>query len=175
LTERPGDVVVVTGHGVADLFGYYGRDVFAPTLLAADPGTAAIAYDALRSTRASGAYHLPYLDAPPHQPVRAPLAAARLPGENRFFRNQRAEYFALPGPNFPPFVPIDAKWGGSIELRRAAVGPARAAPGDAVAIALEWTTADAAPDLKLSLRLLGPDGKQVAQLAGRPADGARPL
>jgi 4-amino-4-deoxy-L-arabinose transferase-like glycosyltransferase len=173
-TARPGDVVLITGNGVADLYDYYQRDA-TPTMLVTDPATVGPAVDGLPAMHARGAFHLPYLDAPPDQIAHDRLTAIGFPAEGRWFRAQHAQYVALPPPGFPPAHAIGARWSGSIELRDAAVGPATVSPGDAVDVALTWTTIDAAPDLKLSLRLLAPDGKQVAQLDRRPLDDARPF
>jgi hypothetical protein len=174
-TARTGEVVLITGHGVADLYGYYGKAPL-PTLLAADEATAPGDVASLAGMGAVGAYHLPFLDAPPDRIARDELLRVGFAAENRWFRNQRAEYFALPGrATFPTPQPIGARWAGAIELISAAVGPARAAPGDPVGVALDWRTLDAPPDLKESLRLFAPDGKQVAQLDRRPVDETRPF
>lgn len=173
-TARPGDVVLITGNGVADLYGYYQRDT-TPTILAADPATVGPAVDGLPAMHARGAFHLPYLDALPDRIAHDRLAAIGFPGEGRWFRAQHAQYVALPPPGFPAARPIGARWSSSIELRDAAVGPAMVGPGDAVDVALTWATLHAAPDLKMSLRLFGADGKQVAQLDRRPVDDARPF
>lgn len=174
-SARPGEVVVITGDGVADLYGYYGRARI-PTFLAADASIAAGVVSSLVAMGAVGAYHLPFLDTRSDRTAQEQLAAIGFAGESRWFRSQRAEYFALPGRTpFPPGQPIDARWRGVIVLKTAAVGPPRAAPGEPVAVALAWTSTGAAPDLKESVRLVAPDGRPVAQLDRRPVDEMRPF
>ena len=174
-SARSGEVVLITGQGVADLYAYYGKARI-PTWLAADESLTASLVSSLPTMGATGVYHLPFLDGPADQIAHDRLVAIGFPAENRWFRNQRAEYVGLAGREpFPDLQPIGVRWADSIELRASAVGAGRVVPGDPVEIALEWSASPGARDLKESLRLLGPDGRPVAQLDRRPVDDTRPF
>jgi mannosyltransferase len=173
--ERPGDVVLITGHGVADAYGYYGR-ADSPVALAADDATAEADLAKLLAGMPRGAFHLPYWEAPPDKLAHDRLVQVGFAGENRWFRGQRAQYFGLPGVDDPAPKVADARWSESLELVDVMVAPSAVAPGEAVRVALTWRAAAAAPDLKISLRLLDPvDGRTRAQLDRRPADESRPF
>lgn len=77
---------------------------------------------------------------------------------------------AMPAPRPPQSIdgpaPVDLAWGMSLN-------PAR--PGDIVALDLTWTpTAPVSPNLKVSLRLQGPDGQTIWQRDRVPVDGVMP-
>ncbi len=76
----------------------------------------------------------------------------------------------LPPPAAPQSLdgpaPLDLAWSGA---------PAPAHPGDTVALLLRWTPRGAVgPDLKVSLRLVTPDGRTVWQRDRAPGDGSFP-
>jgi 4-amino-4-deoxy-L-arabinose transferase-like glycosyltransferase len=173
-SERPGDVALITGHGIADAYGYY-RRAQAPIVLAADPDTARSDVDALLARGPAGAFLLPYWESPPDVIAHDRLTAVGFPEQTRWFRGQRAQYVALPSPTPSASRPIGATWREAIELTSGAVGPASAARGDAVRVELSWRALTAAPDLKISLRLLRESGETVVQLDRRPVDEARPF
>jgi mannosyltransferase len=173
--ERPGDVVLITGHGVADAYGYY-RRADAPVALAADTATAEADLAALLVATPRGAFHLPYWEAPPDKLAHDRLVGVGFAGESRWFRGQRAQYFGLPAPDDPAPTVADTRWSESLELVDAMVAPSAVSPGQAVRVALTWRAVAAAPDLKISLRLLDSgDGRTRAQIDRRPADESRPF
>jgi mannosyltransferase len=172
--ERPGDVALVTGHGVADAYGYY-RRAAAPIVLAADDATAARDVEALLGRSPRGAFLLPYWESPPDRVAHDALVARGFADQARWFRGQRVQYVALPTPDDPAPRASGAVWLDAIELTSAAVASPRVAPGEAVRVALSWRARAAAPDLKISLRLQRPGGDGVAQLDRRPVDESRPF
>lgn len=174
--DRPGDVALVTGHGVADAYGYY-RRAEAPILLAATPETAAADLDAVLARGPRGVFLLPYWESSPDVAARDRLLARGFADQVRWFRGQRVQYFGLPQSSDPPPTSVGAVWLDAIELVAATVAPTRVAPGDGIRVLLHWRARRPPPDLKLSLRLLRPmpGGEQVAQLDRRPLDDARPF
>ena len=181
-SERPGDVVLVTGHGVADAYSYYGRGR-SPVALVADASTAEPELDKLLGTRPRGVFHLPYWDEPPDRLAHDTLARVGFAGETRWFRGQRGQYFGLPSADDPAPWPVDARWldaaaspETALELTEAMVAPPAVAAGEPVRVRLTWRTLGAAPDLKISLRLVEPsDGRTQAQIDRRPVDEGRPF
>jgi hypothetical protein len=172
--ERPGDVALVTGHGVADAYGYYRRAV-APVVLAADDATAARDVEALLAASPRGAFLLPYWESPPDRAAHDALVERGFSDQVRWFRGQRVQYVALPAADDRPVRAAGTVWADAIELESASVASARIAPGEAVRVLLRWRVRAPAPDLKLSLRLQRPDGGDVGQLDRRPVDEARPF
>jgi hypothetical protein len=172
--EREGDVVLITGQGVADAYSYYGRGA-APVVVADTAVGVDAAVDRLVASGTSGAFVLPYWDAPADLRASERLREVGFAEPTHWFGNQRRQYFALARAGDPAPRQIGATWRGSIELARASVAPTQVERGEAIRVQVEWRARAAAPDLKVSLRLLRPDTGSVAQLDRRPLDEARPF
>jgi hypothetical protein len=181
-SERPGDLVLITGRGVADAYGYYGRGE-SPVVVVADEPTAEAELTELLETRPGGVFHLPYWEAPPDRLAHDTLARVGFAGETRWFRNQRAQYFGLPAADDPPPAPVEARWletaaplETALELTEALVAPRVVPAGAHLRVRLTWRALGPTQDLKISLRLVEPgDGRTRAQLDRRPLDEGRPF
>ena len=171
---RPTDRVAIGGHGIADAYGYYGNASI-PVDLLADEASIERDIDRALSARPTGVFHIAATDSQADQRIQERLVSIGFAGENRWFRNQRAQFFGLAANEDPATNTLNAEWNGPIRLLDARVSPHIARPGDTVRIGLHWQANNRTPDLKISLRLVNSDGQQLAQLDRQPSNESRPF
>lgn len=167
---RPGDLVITTAHGVADLYDYYRGDL-PPARVLADPATAAGAVAGLtsRPERPTGVWFLPYWETPLDRAVQTALATAGYPGPTLWFRTARLQYISLVAPTPTGPTVYEAPAGLAIAIQ--AVGPLERQPGETIGLRWVWRLRHPLPPLKISLRLRDPADHLVAQFDREPLDG----
>ncbi|HEX5414930.1 MAG TPA: glycosyltransferase family 39 protein, partial [Chloroflexota bacterium] len=167
---RPDDVIVATGHGQAELFGYY---YHGPETVKVIDDPALLAAQLPDLARDHGVWLLPYWQSPADGAALAALSTNAAPVAEQWFVNTRALYFA----SLDTLAPVTAtgSFDGSLSLKAAALDEGAVHPGDAVATRLDWNVAKPLSDGKLSLRLLDNQGSVVAQHDLSLADGVLPI
>jgi hypothetical protein len=174
---RPTDVVVATGHGIADMFGYYYRGD-TQLLVIADPTTADAEWGRLLARAPSAVWLLPYFDQPADLIGHRKLATLGFPAPVRWFSGTRAHRIGLPSPAQLPTGAVVtpesrsvARWEHGLALDEFAITTRSASPGDLIGVALIWRAEnDGLWDDKVSVRLVAPDGEVAAQTDRRPVD-----
>lgn len=164
------DPVVATGHGQAELFGYYNRGLTKPTVLD-DPATLRARLPVLLSAQ-HGLWLLPYANDDADRTALDVLGTVGAPVAERWFNNSHALYFA--STDGLARSSARARFGGALDLTGATATSGEVEPGDAVAVTLHWAIPAPIPSPKLSLRLIDADGEIIAQhdalLHGGPND-----
>ena len=173
LHARRGDVVVTTGHGVANLYGYYRGDLPAPYVVA-DSRDVDVVLDAVLRERPTGVWFLPYAFEPLDHQVHARLASLGYPEPPRWFRNGRAQYVALGDASLTHHA-VEATYEGVLDLDAVDLEAGPVEPGGTVRVALRWNVKGPASGWKLSLRLVDDAGNLVQQVDGHPVDDTKPF
>jgi hypothetical protein len=155
----PDDPIVATGHGQAELFGYYYRGT-EPIQIVDDPAKLGSA-DALIGSHA-GLWLLPFFHSEADNAALASLDEGAVPVAERWFQNARALYFGSVSRLQPGNVQ-SASWNGALTLNTIAMAPSSLQPGGSVDVQLDWTVGAPGPTPKISLRLLDSAGVLVAQ------------
>ncbi|TAK22898.1 MAG: hypothetical protein EPO26_09985 [Chloroflexota bacterium] len=163
-TGEASAAVLITGQGVADAYGYYRRSDF-PATVTDDSATIDDTIEAIVASGATGVIHLPSWDSPVDARARDLLSERGFPGANRWFRNQRGQYFGLASGVDRRPVPIGAAWD-SLTLVEGSVNPPVVAPGETIRVGLVWLNEGRGQmrDLKESVRIIDDRGDKRAQL-----------
>ncbi len=153
------DPIIATGHGQAELFGYYLKDGRKVSIVD-DPSKLGIITASLGSH--AGVWLLPYWQSDADTAALTMLNRDGISVAERWFVNARADYFATSA-RLQPSKLTDAVWDDNLHLVGAAQSPARVRPGESILSELRWTTAYSMSTPKVSLRLLDDSGAVVGQ------------
>ena len=169
---QPDEVIVASGHGVAELFSYYYRGPL--PLFIADRDDARGVLEEVMARRPSGIWFLPYCDTETDITVTEVLSRVGYAADGRWFNNAQFKYYALDS-ELPTYQAADAVWGGKLRLEEWSSAPAALEPGEVLRVGLRWRSlARIEKDYKISLRLGEPGGTTVAQLDRRPVNELEP-
>jgi uncharacterized membrane protein len=155
----PDDPIIATGHGQAELFGYYYHGT-TPIEVVDDPARLGSA-EALTGTH-PGLWLLPFFHSDADIAALATLDRGAVPVAEHWFQNSRALYFGSAARLQPTTVP-QASWNRILTLTAISIAPSSLKAGEAVDLELGWTVSAPLTTPKLSLRLLDSSGSLVAQ------------
>ncbi|MBM4417430.1 MAG: hypothetical protein FJ033_03825 [Chloroflexi bacterium] len=177
IAERvePGGLVLITGQGVADAYGYY-RQTAHETAIATETAEVASAIDGALRARPRTIVHLPFWETAPDAMASTRLSAVGYPAETRWFRGQRMQMFLLPGSVGATRQAVGVRWPG-VELIDVTLASDSSTRGRLAGVEIRWRSiAGSAPgDWKVSLRLVDPAGRRVAQIDRKPGSDSRPF
>lgn len=156
----PDDAIVATGHGQANLIGYYldgKRDV---TILD-NPDAIAAQLPAI-STSHQGTFLLPYFDSPSDVAATQDLERDAVPVALRWFVHAPALYFGSPA-QLAPVAVSPSTWKDSMTLTAIdqSIGPL--VSGEAASVGLHLAVSPSTSPPKVSLRILDQTGQIIAQ------------
>lgn len=170
---QPDEVIVASGHGVAELFSYYYRGPL-PLYIAGNDDARKVLEEVM-ARRPDGIWFLPYCDTETDVIATDILSRVGYAADGRWFNNAQFKYYALESEP-ATYQPADAVWGGKLRLEEWSSAPAAVEPGGVLRVALRWRALGRIEhDYKVSLRLSGPDGQRVSQLDRRPVNELEPM
>ncbi len=156
----PGDPIVATGHGQAELFGYYYPGP-QPVQILDDPAT--IPRDLpVRLPGHAGLWLLPYAQSPADVAATDTLGRVAIPAAEKWFENARALYYLSPDA-VQAAAGATATWDDGLRLESARFSSGPTEPGMAAGVILNLRSAQAVATPNISLRLLGETGNVIAQ------------
>jgi Dolichyl-phosphate-mannose-protein mannosyltransferase len=156
----PSDPIVATGHGQAELFSYYYSGP-RPIQVLDDPATIPRDVPARLSGHA-GLWLLPSAQSPADVAATDTLSRVAIPSAEKWFVNARALYY-LSADTVQPAAGGSATWDDGLRLESAQISAGPSEPGTAAGVVLDWRIAQAVASPKISLRLFGETGNEIAQ------------
>lgn len=170
-TARPDDAILLIGPGQIDVFDYYFHGsqtrYLLPRFRPLDPAATIAELERImqRHRRVYGVFYVPY-EADPDGVVNAWLTDHAFRAESRWYGGVELVVYELGSVGAPPRA-INARFGNTVLLERAAVSALNVSGGDAVRIELHWRViAPPGRDLMLFVHLLDADNRIIAQHDG---------
>ena len=171
---RPGDGIIVSGPGVAEIFGYY-YDGAAPVYPLPQGDAARTRTDIAEIVDQHDRLFAVYYgtnERDPEGSVEGTLNALAYPISDVWVDDMRLVRYAMPAA-FTVTRTAQARFGEAITLEEVALSSEGVQAGDALSLRLTWrTNAPLETRYKVFVQLLNPDGTLAAQRDSEPGGGA---